>query len=192
MDEDRPVSSVYQYQAELDDEYEPLEEERISRPRIRGARDVRPTRTDEYEDEAPRRYRRDETSESPRRPSNRAGSAERLGQEDRLRKRRPRPETRPIQSTEENDWDYPQQQDTSEDWEMTSRRSKSPRRSTNGPSSRRENLESEVSSRPRKRRPPQDDAAYSQDRGVSPSEYVDYKPIQPDEERDNSANFDEL
>jgi hypothetical protein len=73
-----------------------------------------------------------------------------------------------------------------------SRGSKSSRRSSNGSSSRRENLDSEVpSSRPRKRRPPQD-AAYSRDRSATPSEYVDYKPIErPDEERDNSANFDE-
>lgn len=193
VDEDRPVSTAYQYEAELD-EYEPLEEERpISRPRIRGSRDVRPTRTDEYrdEDEAPRRYRRDEESESPRRPLNRPSSAEGMRQEDRPRKRRPRSENRPTQRSEQEDWDYPQQQNMSEEWEETeSRASRSPRRSSDV-SPRRENLDPEVSSRPRKRRPPQD-AAYSQDKAVSSSEYVDYKPIaRPDGEQDNSVNFDE-
>jgi len=54
VDEDRPVSRVYRdaQVAELD-ELEP-EDERPIRPRIRGSRDVRSTRTDEYEDEAPR------------------------------------------------------------------------------------------------------------------------------------------
>ncbi len=192
VDEDRPVSQVYEYQAELDD-YEPLEEERpIPRRQIRGTRDARSTRTDEYEDEAPRRYRREEDNESPRRLSNRGNSAERLGQGDRPRKRRPRPESRPTQRPEEDEWGYPQSQ-ASNDWEVSgSRGSRSPRPSTNG-SSRPENLNSEVSSRPRRRRPSQG-SAYSRagDYTAAPSDYVDYKPIeQPDDEQDNSANFDE-
>lgn len=194
VDEDRPVSSVYQYQAELDDDLEPLEEERpIPRRQIRGTRDTRSTRTDEYEDEAPRRYRRDEENDYPRRSSNRSSTGERLGQGDRSRKRRPRTETRPVQRPEVDEWDYPQPQ-TDSDWERsTSRVSKSPRPSSNG-SSRPENLNSEASSsRPRKRRPPQD-SAYRQDTDVTatPSDYVDYKPIERlDDEQDNSANFDE-
>lgn len=196
VDEDRPVSRAYQYEAELDD-YEPLEEERpIPRPQIRGTRDTRSTRTDDYEDEAPRRYRRDEDDEYPRR-SSRSSSAERLGQGDRPRKRRPRPENRSSQRAEVDEWGYSPQQ-TSDDWETGKRVSKSPRSTSNGSSradrsDRSENPNPEVSSRPRKRRPPQD-SAYRQDPNMSAtsSDYVDYKPIdQPNDEQDNSANFDE-
>jgi hypothetical protein len=195
VDEDRPVSRVYQYEAELDD-LEPLEEERpIPRPQIRGTRDARSTRTDEYEDEAPRRYRRNEDDEYPRRSSSRGASAERLGQGDRPSKRRPRPENRSSQRPEADEWGYSPQQ-TNDDWETGNRVNKSPRSTSSNGSSRSdrpENFNPEVSSRPKKRRPPQD-SAYRQDANMSatPSDYVDYKPIdQPDDEQDNSANFDE-
>lgn len=189
VDEDRPVSSVYQYEAELDD-YEPLEEERpIPRRQIRGSRDTRPTRTDEYEDEAPRRYRRDEENQSPRRSSNRTSSSERLASGNQPSKRRTRPEGR-VQKAEVDEWSD-QEQQTTDDWQSGSRSSRANRPSSNG-TSRPENSNSE-SSRPRKRRPVQD-STYSQNRDVSatPSEYVDYKPIERlDDEQDNSANFDD-
>src|SRR4028118_1106947 len=54
VDEERPVSRVYRYEDPQEaylDELEPVDE-RPSRPRIRGTRDVRSTRTAEYEDEA--------------------------------------------------------------------------------------------------------------------------------------------
>lgn len=190
VDEDRPVSQVYEYEAELDD-YEPLEEERpIPRRQIRGSRDTRPARVDEYEDEAPRRYLRDE-EEYPRRLSNRGSNTDRLGQGDKPRKRPPRTE-RPAARPRANEWSYPPTQ-TAEDWDTPPSRSSRPSRpSSNGSPRASENLEREAPSRPRKRRPPQD-SAYSRDRDdtAAPSDYVDYKPIQPDDERDNSSNFDE-
>ncbi len=198
VDEDRPVSPVYQYEAELDD-YEPLEEERpIPRRQIRGTRDTRSTRIDEYEDEAPRRYRTDEDSDYPRRSSNRSASTQRLAQGDRQTdkqpKRRPRSDSRPSQRPLADEWDSLSQQ-TSDEWETASRVSKSPRPSSNGSSKpdRAENLNSEVSSRPRRRRS-RPESAYNPDADVAatPSDYVDYKPInRSDDEQDNSANFDE-
>ena len=56
VDEDRPVSSVYRYeeqQAELD-ELEPIYDQRPMPRRIRGTKDARSNRVDEYEDESPR------------------------------------------------------------------------------------------------------------------------------------------
>jgi hypothetical protein len=190
VDEDRPVSQVYEYEAELDD-YEPLEEERPApRRQIRGSRDTRPTRMDEYEDEAPRRYRRDE-EESPRRLSNRSSNTDRLGQGDKPRQRRPRTD-RPAARPQEDEWNYPPTQAT-ENWDTPpSRTSRSSRPSSNGSSRAPENLEREAPSRPRKRRPPQNSVYSRGDDPAAPSDYVDYKPIeQPDDERDNSSNFDE-
>ena len=195
VDEDRPVSPVYEYEAELDD-YEPLDEERpIPRRQIRGTRDTRPTRVDEYEDEAPRRYRRDEDNDYPRRSSSRTTSSERLGQGERARnKRRPRPESRPSQRPQTDELNYPEPQTSEDDWGTSTSTSRAPRGS-NGSSrtSRQENLNPEASPRPRRRRPTQE-STYSQNADVTatPSDYVDYKPIERlDDERDNSANFDE-
>jgi hypothetical protein len=197
VDEERPVSSVYQYEAELDeDEYNPLEEERTIPRRIRGSRDGRSTRADDYEDEAPRRYRRDE-EEPTRRPSSRSSSTERIPPADRTRsssKRRPRPESRPLpQQPEEEDWGYSSQANREDDWEeKVTRTSKPPRSGSNG-SERSERSDTEAPSRPRKRRPPQNSVYGQQDDVQAPSsDYVDYKPIERfDDDRDNSANFDE-
>lgn len=197
VDEDRPVSPVYQYEAELDD-YEPLEEERpIPRRQIRGTRDARSTRIDEYEDEAPRRYRTDEDNDYPRRSSNRSASTQRLAQGERAdqpRKRRPRPDSRPSQQPEADEWGYREPQTTSDEWETASRVSKSPRPSSNGSSrpDKAENLNPEVSSRPKRRRSRPESAYSPDDVTATPSDYVDYKPInRQDDEQDNSANFDE-
>lgn len=198
VDEDRPVSQVYEYEAELDD-YEPLEEERpIPRRQIRGTRDSRPARIDEYEDEAPRRYRRDEDNEYPRRSSTRPSSSERLAQGDRPRtKRRTRPESRPSQRPETDEWSYREPQTNDEDWEAstTSRTNRSSRPASNGSSrvDRTENVNSEAPPRPRRRRSTSE-SAYRQnaDAASTPSDYVDYKPIErSNDDRDNSANFDD-
>ena len=174
VDEERPVSSAYQYEAELD-EYDPLEEERTIPRRIRGSKDGRSTRADDYdyEDEAPRRYRREE-DEPTRRPSSRSRSTERIIPAERTRSsstRRPRPEY---------------------DWEEKVTRTSKPPRGNNG-SGRVERSDAEASSRPRKRRPPQNSVYGGQDDVQVPSsDYVDYKPIDRfDGDRDNSANFDE-
>jgi hypothetical protein len=201
VDEERPVSSAYQYEAELD-EYDPLEEERTIPRRIRGSRDGRSTRTDDYdreydrEDEIPRRYRRDE-EEPPRRSSSRSGT-ERIAPADRTRtstsKRRSRPESRPLPpDTQDEDWNDSTQATREDDWEeKVTRTSKPPRSGSNG-SRRVEPADTEVSSRPRKRRPPQNSVYGQDDVQVPASDYVDYKPIErfDDDRGDNSTNFDE-
>lgn len=196
VDEERPVSSAYQYEAELD-EYDPLEEERTIPRRIRGSKDGRSTRADDYdyEDEAPRRYRREE-EEPTRRPSSRSSSTERIIPAERTRsssKRRPRPESRPLPSkTEQEDWGDSSQATREDDWEEKVTRTSKPPRGNNG-SGRVERSDAEASSRPRKRRPPQNSVYGGQDDVQVPSsDYVDYKPIDRfDGDRDNSANFDE-
>lgn len=190
VDEDRPVSPRYEYQAELDD-LEPLEEEYSPR-RIRGTREVSRGRTDEYEDEAPRSYRRDEyDDEAPRRSSNRGSSAERLGQGNKPRRRgTTRPASRPQERPEEDEWSSPQRSDR--DWNVSSGRvSKSPRTGSNG-SSRLENRNADVSPRPKKRRPSQGSSRQESDVEATPTDYVDYKPIdRSDGEPDNATDFDE-
>ena len=191
VDEDRPVSRVYRdaQVAELD-ELEP-EDERPIRPRIRGSRDVRSTRTAEYEDEAPRRYRADDYEDEGRtRSSNRGSSVERLGQGDRPRKQpRSRPASRPIERPQEDEWGSPQR--SNDDWDVSDEVSKSPSPGSNGSS--RPDRNPNVGSRPRKRRPPQDSVSRQEaDVEAMPTEYVDYKPVnKPDDEPDNSENFDE-
>ena len=218
VDEDRPVSRVYRYEeqrAELD-ELDP-EEELPNRPRIRGTRDTRSTRTSEYQDEAPRRVRTndydDETprrtrtddydDETPRRTrtddyndearsrsSNRSSSVERIGQGDRPRKRRPRPVSRPAEQPEEDEWGSSKR--SNDDWDASGGEvSKSPNIGINGSS--RSDRNPDVGSRPRKRRPPQNSVPRREpDVEATPTEYVDYKPVdQPDDEPDNSQNFDE-
>ncbi len=187
VDEDRPVSSRYKYEAELDDDLEPLEEY-IPR-QIRGSREVSRGRTDEYEDEAPRSYRRDEyDDETPRRSSRRVNSAG-LGQSDKPpRKRSNRSVSRPQERPEADEWGSPKRSD--EDWDSSSR-SKSPRTGSND-SSRLEKRNSDVTPRPRKRRPLQDSSRKESDEDATPTDYVDYKPvIRPDDELDNSTDFDE-
>ncbi len=191
VDEDRPVSRVYRdaQVAELDEL--DSEDERPIRPRIRGSRDVRSTRTAEYEDEAPRRYRADDYEDEARpRSSNRDSSVERLGQGDRPRKqRRSRPASRPIERPQEDEWGSPQR--SNDDWDVSGGVSKSPSSGSN--TSSRPDRNPNVGSRPRKRRPPQDSVSRQEaDVEAMPSEYVDYKPVnQPDDEPDNSENFDE-
>ena len=188
VDEDRPVSRVYR--AELD-ELEPIEDERPIRRQIRGTRDTRSTRTDEYEDEAPRRTRIDEYEDEARpRSYNRSTSNQNLGQGNKQRRRSSRPASRPQERPEEDEWSAPKRSD---DWDSSSGvGSKSPR--SNNASSRSDRNQ-DASSRPRKRsRPSQDSVTQRQrDESATPADYADYQPINhPDEETDNSANFDEL
>lgn len=191
VDDERPVSSRYEYQAELD-ELEPIYD-RPMRPRIRGTRDARSSRNSEYEDEAPRRARMDEYDDvGRRRSSSRASSNERMGQADKPRRRSSRPTGRSVERPEEDEWASSRRSD--DDWDVsTSRVSRSPSAGSNG-SSRTESRGSDVSPRPtRKRRPPQDSISRpEQDMEAASSEYVDYKPVDPlDDEQDNSRNFDD-
>ena len=192
VDEERPVSSVYRYEqvAELD-ELEPYEE-RPTRPRIRGTRDARPSRTDEYDDEAPRR-RTDEYDDEPRRrSSSRSSSAERLGSGDRVRKRSSRPVSRTPERPEEDEWGSGSPKRSNDDWDTSNGGMSKPSRGSNGSYSA--DRSPDVASRPKKkRRPPQDSVPQQEpDVEATPTDYVDYKPVDyRDDEPDNSANFDE-
>lgn len=187
VDDDRPVSSVYQYQAELD-ELEPIYDRPV-RPKIRGTRDTRSTRPDDYEDETPRRSSRPDSydDEAPRR-SNRS-STERLGQGDRTRsnkRRSTRPQTRPTTKYQDDEWGPPAR--SGDDWDVSEQANTSAR------SSRPDNRNQDVSPRPKKRRPPQEqrNSRREQEESDIPTDYVDYKPVdRVDDEPDNSANFDD-
>lgn len=191
VDDERPVSPVYEYEAELDD-LEPLDEQRFTRRQIEPSRNTRRSRTDEYEDESPRRSRTDEyyDDENRRRSSNRSSSSERLGKGDRVTKRRPRSVSRPEERLEGDEWGSPKRSD--ENWEAPdSRVSRSPRPSSNGYS--RSDRNSDVAPKPKKRRPPQNSVSRGDsDVEATPTDYVDYKPVERlNDEPDNSANFDE-
>lgn len=195
VDDERPVSRSYVYRAELD-ELDPMEDERPIRRQIRGTKDARPTRTDEYEDEAPRRTRTDEYEDETRpRSYNRSSSDPRLGQGNKSRRRTSRPGSPTTQRSEQEDeWGSPKRSDSDQDWDASgSGVSKSTRPSSNG-SPRSESRNPDVASRPRKRsRPPQNSVNQRQrDESAAPTDYVDYQPVDhPDEDPDNSANFDE-
>ncbi|MBW4472119.1 MAG: Ycf66 family protein [Stenomitos rutilans HA7619-LM2] len=163
VDDERPVSRVYR--ADLE-ELNPYEERPAAR-RIRGTRDVRSER-DEYDEE------------SRRRPTSRAGEA-RLGTgtSDRARKRRPRTSDDSIDSIGGS-------REDSDLWDDRPARSRSSSPSRSGNQS--------PSSRPRRSRPSSDDNFTSRDRrsesrnGASSSEYVDYRPVDTDEE-DNWGSY---
>ncbi len=173
VDDDRPVSRVYR--AELD-QLEPMDEE-PPRRRIRGTQESRNSRTVEtYEDEPRRR---------PSSRSNSNSSSERLAQGDRPRKRRPRPtETRP---TEQPD-----------DWEVSDTWEEKPSRSSRPSSTRPPSRDPETAAKPRRSRPPRGESPERspnresrEDVEATPTDYVDYKPIDYPEEGDNSSNFDQ-
>lgn len=152
VDEDRPVSRVYR--AELD-ELNPYEERPVRR-RIPGTREPRPNR-DEFDESVNRRS------------TNRISGEDRIGSGDRTRRKsRPRPERGPS--------DYG---DGPDDFGMPDERSTRTRNAasrTNGPSS--------TSSRSRRPRPGDEDNLRSpRDRvtDVPSSEYVDYRPVEDDD-----------
>lgn len=161
VDDDRPVSR--EYRADLE-ELNPYESRPAAR-RIRGTRDVRSER-DEYEEE-PRR-----------RSTSRAGEA-RLGTGDRTRKRRPR-------STDDSIDTMGGSREDSNLWDDRPTRSRGSVPSRSGNDS--------PSSRPRRSRPSSDDNMPLRDRrsearnGAPSSEYVDYRPVDTDEE-DNWGSY---
>ncbi|MCL1470917.1 Ycf66 family protein [Argonema antarcticum] len=169
VDEERPVSRKYKvYQdAELD-ALTPDDEELIPR-RLRGNQESRNTRNGTN------------GSETRRRPTNRDTSNDKLGSGETRRQRRPRPET-PRPEVRDEWGDSGNVEDTQ------------PRRSGNRPP-RDEPRQPETAS-PRPRRRPAGDSGYDRERSSrntdpTPSDYVDYQPIDPnDDEEDNSVNFD--
>ena len=192
VDDERPVSKVYR--AEID-EYDMMDD-RPTRRRIRGSRDSRPDRPDDYE-------------ASARRPKLKGDAVDRFDADlsdrsangDRPRKRRPKPKTSPTSSSTAST-------------RASGSASGSGRVSTNdAPPSRSRprptissfmDEEDDMATSPKpRRRPPESDTGtdYSSsrrstgDRRSKPedksSDYVDYQPMNyPDEELDNSSNFD--
>ncbi|MBW4564255.1 MAG: hypothetical protein KME32_24570 [Mojavia pulchra JT2-VF2] len=189
VDEDRPVSKNYsydrrrEYQAEVGAELDPLpyeEEERPVRPRIRASRDERSSRDDYYEDQPPRR-------------SERRNGGERQEPGDKGRRRNSgRTVSRSSERVEEDWGSTPREVN---DWDSSGEEArKSSRRSNNGPQ-RPESRDEEVTPRPRRRRSPSDSVPRRQldDDEAIPTDYVEYKPLErPDDNSDNSTNFDDI
>ncbi|MBM0743248.1 Ycf66 family protein [Phormidium sp. CLA17] len=164
VDEDRPVSRMYR--AELDD-LETLDDRATTR-RIRGTRDSRPNR-DEYEEDVRRR------------PSSRSSSEERssAGNSDRPRRRPSRPISEPVDAPESFYDD-----ETMPDSRRRTRNNGAPRPS-NPPSEavrprRSRPTDQESPRRPRNEEPVAPPSEYS--------EYVDYRPVENNDESDNWSN----
>jgi hypothetical protein len=192
VDDEREVSGNYsmnrnrkKYGAQMEADLDPLpyedEEERPSRPRIRGSRDEISTRDDYYEDQSPR--------PSERRNNNN----ERQGSRDRTRQRPSgRPVNRPSESSEEENWGSSSRQ--VDDWESSGGEVRKPSRRNNNGSGRPESREDDVAPRPRRRRPPTDSTPRRprEDDDAIPTDYVPYNPIEkPNDRPDNSTDFDD-
>ena len=173
VDDKRTVSSEYRYDQEAElydyDRLEPEEEDYV-RPRIRGTADSRNSRAESYEGET-------------RRPRSR-GNSERLGPGERPTKRRSsrptsRPSERPVESLDA---------DLDNSWEDEPPRNSRPRRT-----SRPESRQPETTSRQKRRRPSpeRDSSPPPREEETTPSDYVDYQPIDTSEEdRDKPERFD--
>lgn len=194
VDEERRPSRVYRTVAQLDDlPLEEEDEERYSRPRIRGSRDARSNRLDEYEEEdspSRSRYRLDEYDDTPpRRSTNRSNSGNQ-NQGERNRRRPSRPVSRMNAQSESDEWGVTDR--TEDDWDASGSRVKKQSRSGANNSSRADR--NQETNKPRKKsRPPQSTSQRQEDESATPTEYVDYQPVdRSNEESDNSANFDDV
>ena len=181
VDDERPVSRVYKYDQEAElydyDRIEP-EEERYVSPRLRGTADSRNSSRDRYEGETRRTKSR--------------GPSERLEPGERTPKRRPRPSNRPPERSGDS-WEA--QLDTDRSWEERPSRSndtgweeKPSRSSRPRPTTPPESRDPEPTTKQRRRRPPQDQVSSSPPREVetTPTDYVDYRPLDyPEEEIDS-------
>ncbi len=183
VDDERPVSKEYRYdqEAELYD-YDRIEpEERYVNRRLRGTVESRNNSRERYEGEV-------------RRPKSR-GISEGSGSAERNPKRRSRPSDRPpersggagdsweAQLDTDRGWEERPSRSNDRDWEEKPSRSSRPR-STTPPESR----DPDSTSKPRRRRPPQDQVSSSPSREVetTPTDYVDYRPLDyPEEEIDS-------
>ncbi len=162
VDEERPVSRMYR--AELDD-LETLDDRPKTR-RIRGTRDAQPSR-DDYEEGARRR------------PNSRPSSEERSNTGDRARRRSSRPASEPINPSESlyDDETIPDS-----------------RRRTRSPGASRPNNSPADVAKPRRSRSPEPESSRrprSEGADVPPSdysEYVDYRPVENNDESDNWSN----
>ncbi|MEL6163385.1 MAG: Ycf66 family protein [Cyanobacteria bacterium J06641_2] len=196
VDRDRDVSDRYDYDdrgrygAEVEDydrdplPYDPYyEDERpTSRPQIRGSRDSRPSRSEYYDDPAPRRPERRtniERIEDDRPPRRRISSSKRNA-------------SRSTSRLEKSDWDT-SPRPPADDWDNNSptEERRTPRRSSDRPDRpTRRRSDDDIISQPRtssrKRRPRRDadsrrDLDSRRERGgmdeVIPTDYEDYNPI---------------
>ena len=175
VDDDRPVSNAYRYE-EDEDSYDRIEpdDDRYANRRLRGSEDPRYNRGDRYEAEARR----------PNPKSRSSSERERGAPEERPRKRRTRPEDAPPQRPVER-WEA----DLDSDW------NDKPSRSSSTRPSRPPSREPEVASKPRRRRPPEESSpsrpSYDKDVDTTPSDYVDYQPIDsPEGDSEKSESFD--
>jgi hypothetical protein len=169
VDDERPVSSVYRVDAELD-EIESDYEANPTRRRIKGTQDPRAARNPYYADEAPRR------PPSRRSPGDRTNPSTRV--------RRPRSTERPPTGPSYPEWEATV--DTTEE-----RPSRRPPSSAGSSGSRRP-----PGARPSRTPPPEERTRRppAPEDEPTPSDYVDYQPIDSveddDREQDNSGNFD--
>ncbi|MEB3340597.1 Ycf66 family protein [Okeania sp.] len=192
VDEERSVSSVYSYAETEFDELEPYEEYPTKR-RIRGSEDYRSSKADYYEDE----YRR-----PPSRRSN-------YDRSEKLRKRGTRPEDYPRSS---EDWETPvesenrrprsRSRDNFRDENVQDNRSSrynsrysqetatDEERGYRSRGGRSTSIEGSSEERlPRTRKVPPSEAS-SSGREVTPTEYVEYTPMDSaDSDVDNSKNY---
>ncbi len=182
VDEDRYVSDVYRVDAELD-ELEPLEEYTPMARQIRGSRDTRPSRYEDYEGERPRRPP-SSARKRPERPLERPSSVERPP-----RRPRPRPESR--SRSQSNEWEASIEQD-----ERPSRSRNSQPTSSIEQDLDRWEAQEERKSRPRKTRPPEESGYRTRtetraDLDSTSTDYADYRPIDSSEDDfDRSRDYD--
>ncbi|MBD2204068.1 Ycf66 family protein [Calothrix sp. FACHB-1219] len=192
VDEEREVSNKYTYdrrrrqgyQAEVDDDLDPLpyeEEERPVRPRIRASREERSSRDDYYTDSSPRR-------------SERPSSSDKQDSGDRSRRRNSgRSVSRPADSLEQEDWGSASRE--VDDWDSSESEVRKPSRRPNNRPQRSEPRDEDVTPRPRRRRPASDSSSRRErnDDEAIPTDYVEYKPLErPDVNSDDSNNFDDI
>lgn len=198
VDRERDVSDRYDYDdrgrygAEVEDiERDPLpydpyyEEERPPRPQIRGSRDTRSSRSQYYDDPAPRRPERRndiERIEEDRPPRRRNSSSSK------------RAANRSTSRLEQSDWDSSSR--PVDDWDnsLTEER-RTPRRSNDRPT-RPRGEEDIIQPRTSKKRRPRRDSDPRRERGVDeviPTDYEDYNPIvRLEDEKDNPINLDDI
>lgn len=184
VDDDRPVSNAYRYEEDDDyDRYDRIESEvdPYANRRLRGSEDPRYSRGDRYEAETRRPKSRGISERERGTPERERGTPE-----ERPRKRRPRPEGSPSERPVER-WEA----DLDSDW------NDKPSRSSSSRPSRPPSREPEVASKPRRRRPPEEPSpsrsSYDKDKDVdtTPSDYVDYQPIDsPEGDGEKSESFD--
>lgn len=171
VDEERPVSRNYRSDAYFED-MEPIDDRDAPR-RIRGTRDARLVREDEYDEEAPVRRRSGTRNSEGRGETGRSEGGDRLpaGAGDRPRKRRP-------------------PSDSSQNMEGRDSSTKSPR--TGGNASRQPSRDPNAPAKSKKSRPAGQPPATRKPEidSPAPSSYVDYQPLDFPDESDNSENFD--